>query len=204
MSHTNFRSSGAIDFLLLYFNVSVLSTGNLCGLSLLKCFNILVTKTLLFPLFKRPSFSRNCLNSLTVKEFKNLDREKCLYTEKSALINELITLSDDLFSIQNESTVIEETLKKKMVEVYLDYADLELKMNNFLKKKIFLIQGDKKINFHDEGTTFADCIQMTVRSIKRGHMICNIDGNERTRIGGVRKMIVNYWCGKIYYIQLII
>ena len=45
-----------------------------------------------------------------------------------------------------------------------------------------------EINFHDEGTTFADCIQITVRSIKRGHTICNIDGNERTRIGGVRKM----------------
>ena len=44
------------------------------------------------------------------------------------------------------------------------------------------------INFNDEGNNFADVTQMTARSIKLGHKICNIDGNEGIRVGGVRKM----------------
>ena len=45
-----------------------------------------------------------------------------------------------------------------------------------------------EINFHDNGRNFAGVIQMTARSLKLRHKICNLDGNERKRVGGVRKM----------------
>ena len=45
-----------------------------------------------------------------------------------------------------------------------------------------------EINFHDKGKNFAGVMQMTARSLKLRHMICNLDGNERKRVGGVRKM----------------
>ena len=44
------------------------------------------------------------------------------------------------------------------------------------------------INFNDEGNNFADVTQMTARSLKLRHKLCNIDGNEGVRVGGVRKM----------------
>ena len=46
----------------------------------------------------------------------------------------------------------------------------------------------EEINFRDEGKNFAGVTQMTARSLKLGHKICNLDGNERERVGGVRKM----------------
>ena len=45
-----------------------------------------------------------------------------------------------------------------------------------------------EINFHDNGRNFAGVMQMTARSLKLRHKICNLDGNERKRVGGVRKM----------------
>lgn len=45
-----------------------------------------------------------------------------------------------------------------------------------------------EINFHDKGRNFAGVMQMTARSLKLRHKICNLDGNERKRVGGVRKM----------------
>ena len=45
-----------------------------------------------------------------------------------------------------------------------------------------------EINFHDKGKNFAGVMQMTARSLKLRHKICNLDGNERKRVGGVRKM----------------
>ena len=55
--------------------------------------------------------------------------------------------------------------------------------SRMISRKAFI-----EINFFDEGNNFADVTQMTARSMKLKQKICNIDGNEGVRVGGVRKM----------------
>ena len=59
-------------------------------------------------------------------------------------------------------------------------------VNRFIPKR--WVGAYQEGNFNDEGNNFADVTQMTARSLKLGHKICNIDGNEGIRVGGVRKM----------------